>query len=248
MAQLVSGKASQKEVALRLEVSVCPAKRLKQSYVETGVSGLISKKRGQPSNRRIAQDVLAQAVRLIGTHYADFGPTIAAEKLREQHGVPLSVEAVRKLIMEHGHWKVRRTRTARVHQMLDRRGQRGELIQIDGSPHDWFEGRSPRCCLLVFIDDATGELMHLQFVDAETTLGYMAALEQSIIFSCTACPPPCTATGTAYFASTRRSRSARPEPVCPGAGATWHRRHPGQQSPGERAGQTGQPNVAGPSV
>lgn len=158
MAQLVSGKASQKEVALRLEVSVCPAKRLRRSYVETGVSGLISKKRGQPSNRRIAQDVLAQAVRLIGTHYADFGPTIAAEKLREQHGVPLSVEAVRKLIMEHGHWKVRRTRTVRVHQMLDRRGQRGELIQIDGSPHDWFEGRSPRCCLLVFIDDATGEL------------------------------------------------------------------------------------------
>ena len=180
VAQLVDGKVSQKEAALRLNVSVRQVKRLKRSYVDAGVDGLISKKRGQPSNRRIAPDVLAHAVKLIGTRYSDFGPTLAAEKLREQHGVPLSVETVRKLMMAHGYWKPRRASKAQVHQMRDRRGQRGELIQIDGSPHDWFEGRSRRCCLLVFIDDATGELMHLQFVDAETTLDYMAALAHHI--------------------------------------------------------------------
>lgn len=180
MAQLVDGKLNQKEVALRLEVSVRQVKRLKRSLVASGVTGLISKKRGQPSNRRIAPVVLTRALELIGAHYGDFGPTLAAEKLREQHGVPLSVETVRKLMMEHGYWKARRAKTVRVHQMRERRARRGELIQIDGSPHDWFEGRSPRCCLLVFIDDATGELMHLQFVDAETTLDYMAALERHI--------------------------------------------------------------------
>ncbi len=180
VAQLIDGKLSQKEVALRLEVSVRQVKRLKRSYVKAGIDGLISKKRGRPSNRRIAPEVLAQAVQLIGTRYSDFGPTLAAEKLREQHGVPLSVETVRKLMITHGYWKARRASKAQVHQMRERRAQRGELIQIDGSPHDWFEGRSPRCCLLVFIDDATGELMHLQFVDAETTLDYMAALARHI--------------------------------------------------------------------
>lgn len=176
MAQLVEGKLSQSEAASRLSVSVRQVKRLKRSYVGAGVDGLISKKRGQASNRRVAPAVLAQALRWIGTHYSDFGPTLAAEKLREQHDVALSVETVRKLMITHGYWKARRASKAKVHQMRERRAQRGELIQIDGSPHDWFEGRSPRCCLLVFIDDATGELMHLQFVGAETTLDYMAAL------------------------------------------------------------------------
>jgi len=66
----------------------------------------------------------------------------------------------------------------RVHQRRPRRACFGELVQIDGSPHDWFEGRGPRCTLLVFIDDATGQLLALRFVAAETTQGYMQALEQ----------------------------------------------------------------------
>lgn len=180
MAQLVEGKLSQREAASRLGVSLRQVKRLKRSYVEAGAVGLISRKRGQPSNRRVAPAVLAQALKWIGSHYSDFGPTLAAEKLREQHDVTLSVETVRKLMITHGYWKARRASKAKVHQMRDRRAQRGELIQIDGSPHDWFEGRSARCCLLVFIDDATGELMHLQFVAAETTLDYMAALARHI--------------------------------------------------------------------
>lgn len=115
MAQLVDGKLSQKEVALRLEVSVRQVKRLKRSFVASGVPGLFSRKRGQPSNRRLAPAVLQQALELIGAHYGDFGPTLAAEKLREQHGVPLSVETVCKLMMEHGYWKARRAKTVRVH-------------------------------------------------------------------------------------------------------------------------------------
>ena len=181
VARLVDGQLSQKDAAVRLGVTVRQVKRLKHGYLERGVDSLLSKKRGQPSNRRIADSVLNEAMSLIGSRYADFGPTLAAEKLSELHNITLSVETIRKHMIAHGYWKARRGGTTKSHPMRERRSRRGELIQIDGSPHDWFEGRSARCCLLVFIDDATSALTELQFVDAETTLGYMAALERHIL-------------------------------------------------------------------
>jgi hypothetical protein len=180
MAQLLEGKLDQREVAQRLAITVRQVKRLKRRYTDDGIAGLISKKRGQPSNNRKPESLLSHAMSLIGAHYADFGPTFATEKLAERHAIKLSVETVRKHMIAAGYWKARRGQRICTHPMRDRRSRRGELIQIDGSPHDWFEGRAARCCLLVFIDDATGELMDLQFVDAETTLGYMAALERHI--------------------------------------------------------------------
>lgn len=180
MAQLLEGKLDQRAASERLGISVRQVKRLKRSYVESGMDGLISKRRGRPSNHRLREEVVALAMSLIGTRYADFGPTLATEKLSERHGITLSVETVRKHMIAAGYWKPRRGKAIHIHPMRDRRSRRGELIQIDGSPHDWFEGRAARCCLLVFIDDATGELMELQFVDTETTLGYMAALERHI--------------------------------------------------------------------
>lgn len=180
MAQLAEGKLDQKSASDRLGVTVRQIKRLKRNYLSNGIAGLISKKRGQLSNRRIPESLIANAMSLIGVHYADFGPTFAAEKLAEQHGISLSVETVRKHMIASGYWKPKRGQIIRNHPMRERRPRRGELIQIDGSPHDWFEGRSPSCCLLVFIDDATSELTELQFVDTETTLGYMACLERHI--------------------------------------------------------------------
>jgi len=111
-------------------------------------------------------------------HYSDFGPTLACEKLSKQHDQHLSVETLRQWMIADGLWKPRQRRQTRVHQRRPRRACFGELVQIDGSPHDWFEGRGPRCTLLVFIDDATGQLLALRFVAAETTQGYMQALEQ----------------------------------------------------------------------
>jgi hypothetical protein len=181
MGRLVEGSLSQIEVAHRLGISVRQVKRIKRRYVAEGMGGVISKKRGQPSNRRIREEVLVQVRELIGKQYADFGPTLAAEKLREQHGIELSVERVRQEMIAAGYWKPRRGATIRAYPMRARRPRRGELVQIDGSPHDWFEGRQPSCCLLVFIDDATSELMDLQFVDNESTLDYMAVLERYIL-------------------------------------------------------------------
>ena len=180
MAQVLEGKLTQSEAAARLQVTVRQVKRLKRRYAVDGIAGLISKQRGQASNRRICTTVITQAMALIGTHYADFGPTFACEKLSEQHGIRLSVETVRQQMITAGYWKPKRGRQNVTHPMRERRSRRGELIQIDGSPHDWFEGRAAYCCLLVFIDDATGKLMDLQFVKAETTLDYMAALERYI--------------------------------------------------------------------
>jgi len=180
MAQLVESKLDQASAAQRLKISTRQVKRLKQRYVEAGAKGLVSRKRGVPSNRRTPAAVMAQAMALIGAHYADFGPTLACEKLRERHGLALSVETVRKAMTAAGYWRARRGQVMCPHPMRERRPRRGELIQVDGSPHDWFEGRAPLCCLLVFIDDATSELMELRFVDTETTLGYMTVLEQHI--------------------------------------------------------------------
>jgi transposase len=181
MAQVLEGKLDQAGAAGRLGISVRQVKRLKRRMQDEGTQGLLSKKRGKPSNRRTPTDVLEKAVALIGAHYADFGPTLACEKLKEVHEIELSVETVRQAMLRAGLWKARRGAGARIHAMRERRARRGELIQIDGSPHDWFEGRAPRCCLLVFIDDATSELTALRFVDAETTLGYMGLLEEHVL-------------------------------------------------------------------
>ena len=180
MGQVMEGKLDQAGAATRLGITVRQVKRLKRRMQDEGVTGLLSKKRGQPSNRRTPADTLAKAIDLIAERYTDFGPTLACEKLEELHEIKLSVETVRQAMLRAGLWTARPGAGIRTHAMRERRARRGELIQIDGSPHDWFEGRAPRCCLLVFIDDATSELMALKFVDTETTLNYMSLLEEHI--------------------------------------------------------------------
>jgi hypothetical protein len=119
--------------------------------------------------------VTQQVLDLIKKKYSDFGPTLAHEKLLEIHKVRISRESVRKLMIEEGLWKPRRAKKPAVHQMRERRACFGELVQIDGSDHAWFEERAERCTLLVYIDDATGMLLELLFVPDETFFAYCAA-------------------------------------------------------------------------
>jgi hypothetical protein len=100
---------------------------------------------------------------------------LAAEKLREVHGIALGRETLRLWMIEAGLWLDRKQRRKRVHQPRSRRDCVGELVQVDGCEHWWFEDRGPQCTLLVFIDDATGRLMHLQFVESESTFSYFDA-------------------------------------------------------------------------
>jgi transposase len=149
--------------------------RLLKAFRAEGAAGLVSKKRGRPSNRRTAAAVRTAALWIVRQNYADFGPTLAAEKLAAEHGFAFSSETVRKWMIEDGLWLDRKQRQKRVHQPRPRRECVGELVQVDGSEHWWFEDRGPQCTLLVFVDDATSRLMHLQFVESESTFAYFQA-------------------------------------------------------------------------
>ena len=164
----------QRQAAELLSVSVRQVKRLCKAYHASGAAGLISKRRGQPSNNRLPEKTINQARQLLRARYPDFGPTLATEKLAIE-GVSLSVETVRQLLIGEGLWKAKCVRRPVIHQLRERWARCGELVQIDGSPHDWFEGRAPKCTLLVF-DDASSRLMYLQFVAAETTFNYFAGV------------------------------------------------------------------------
>jgi transposase len=148
--------------------------RLLKEFRAAGAAGLVSKKRGRPSNRRTAAAVRAAALWIVRQNYADFGPTLAAEKLAAEHGFSFSSETLRKWMIADGLWRDRKQRKS-IHQPRRRRECVGELVQVDGSEHWWFEGRGPQCTLLVFVDDATSRLMHLQFVESESTFAYFHA-------------------------------------------------------------------------
>ncbi|MGE6696028.1 ISNCY family transposase [Sphingobium limneticum] len=145
-----------------------------------GPEGLVSHKRGRSSNRRHSDAFRDQVIQLVRDHYSDFGPTLAREYLAERHGISVACETLRQLMIQAGLWKDRDARRPRPYQPRYRRDCRGELIQIDGSKHWWFEDRGPQCTLLVYIDDATSELMHLKMVESESTFAYMEATREYI--------------------------------------------------------------------
>ncbi|RQU58761.1 ISNCY family transposase [Burkholderia cenocepacia] len=161
--------------AERLGLSVRQVERLIIRYREQGASGVASGRRGRPGNRKLDDGLALRALTVIRDRYADFGPTLACEKLWECHGIRLAKETVRKLMMEAGLWIPRRQRPPKVYQPRARRACLGELIQIDGSDHRWFEHRAPACTLLVYVDDATSRLMMLHFTQTESTFSYFEA-------------------------------------------------------------------------
>lgn len=171
---------TQAQAAELVSLSLRQVKRLCKAYLVAGAAALVSRRRGRPSNNRLPTEVVARAKQLLCANYYDFGPTLAHEKLVEMHGLSLSLESVRQLMIREQLWKVRRARKVVIHQLRERRARVGELIQIDGSPHDWFEGRAQRCTLLVMVDDATSRLMHMQFVECETTFNYFEAVRAYI--------------------------------------------------------------------
>jgi hypothetical protein len=174
---VVAKRLTQSQAGDDLGISARQVRRLVRRYRSEGRSGLISRRRGKPGNNRLGNDLRDRAVALVRDHYADFGPTLAHEKLDQLHQLKVSRESLRQWMMGAGLWKAKRRREKRLFPLRERRARFGELVQIDGSPHDWFEGRSEPCTLLVFIDDATGRLLYLRFVPAETTAAYLEALK-----------------------------------------------------------------------
>ncbi|KKL59969.1 hypothetical protein LCGC14_2210010 [marine sediment metagenome] len=176
LAQVDDGRLTVANAANMLDLTRRQVFRLLKRYRQDGASAIRHKARGKPPNNRIHHAKRDYALNLVKENYPDFGPTLAAEKLAEHHGFKVSGETVRQWMIQDGIWLSRKKRRA-IHQPRSRRECFGELIQIDGSDHRWFEDRSPPCTLLVFIDDATSMLMELRFVPSESTFSYFEALE-----------------------------------------------------------------------
>ena len=175
--QVIERTMRQSDAALWLNISVRQVKRLARAIRQDGAQGAVSKRWGVPSNRQISQAVRDQFVGLVRDHYSDFGPTLACEYLAAQHGYTGSAETLRTWMIGAGLWKAKRTRVRRIHSPRTRRNCAGELVQIDGSPHAWFEDRAPKCCLIAFIDDATSELTQACFYPVKSTRAYLHSLQ-----------------------------------------------------------------------
>jgi len=180
LAQVDDGRLSVQNGANMLAVTKRQMFRLLKRYRTEGAPAIRHKARGKAPNNKIHHAKRDYAVALVKENYADFGPTLATEMLSEHHGFKVSRETLRRWMIEDGIWLSRKKRRT-FHQPRLRRECFGELIQIDGSDHRWFEDRGPACTLLVFVDDAKSMLMELRFVTSESTFSYFGALESYLL-------------------------------------------------------------------
>src|SRR3954454_7724116 len=155
LVDLGAGRITGAQAARLIGVGERQVFRLLKAYRAGGAEGLVSRRRGRPGNRRHPDAVREAALAAIRERYADFGPTLASEKLAEVHDLRLGRETVRRWMAAAGLWVPRAGRAPRVHQPRHRRSCLGELAQVDGCEHRWLEDRGPPCTLLVFVDDAT---------------------------------------------------------------------------------------------
>jgi len=175
LTRLAEKRLTQRQAGELMGVSERQVRRIYRGFKAEGAAALVSRRRGRASPRRLPRVVRDRALSLVRERYADFGPTLAHQKLTEEHGLSLSVETLRLWMIKAGIWLPRSRRRRRSYQPRERRESLGQLVQIDGSKHAWFEGRGPVCTLLVYIDDATSRLMELRFVESESTFDYFAA-------------------------------------------------------------------------
>ena len=153
------GLLTQKQAGLQLRLSERWVRKLLVRLRQEGDRGIVHRLRGRASKRRLPEALRQRVVKLVKREYADFGPTLAAEYLAKEHGLQVSKETLRQMLMVAGVWKRKRRRVEEVHVWRARRACRGELVQWDTSEHDWLEGRGPKLYLLAMIDDATSRAL-----------------------------------------------------------------------------------------
>jgi hypothetical protein len=180
MKLLESKKINLKKASEELGLSYRQQLRIWKNYQREGPKGLISKKRGNPGNYCLSKELIQKVLGLIREKYLDYGPTFLKEKLEKKHQIKLAKETLRQLMIKESIWKAKRVKERKIYARRTRRSRFGELEQIDGSYHKWFEDRAEKCCLLVCVDDATSSLMHLKFCNSETTQNYLLFLKDYI--------------------------------------------------------------------
>ena len=177
--KVIAKRMKQYEAAKELNLSTRQIRRKVKAYKEFGSEGLISKKRGKASNRRLPEEFIKEVILLIREKYYDFGPTLATEKLWELDRIKISIETVRQLMIKDGLWKGKKRKSKKIYPLRERRPRIGELVQADASPHAWFEKRRGKCALIVFVDDANSRLK-LKFYESETTQAYAETYQEYI--------------------------------------------------------------------
>ena len=178
ISRCVKGELACARAAGLLCLSVRQIKRLKKRMREDGEAALAHANRGRPSHRRLPDAVLERVLRLARGTYAGFNDHHLCEKLVEREGIALSRETLRRLLRKQGLGSPRKRRAPAHRQRRVRSAQLGELVQLDGSPHDWLEGRGPQLTALGMQDDATGKILAAQFFPSETAFGYLCLLRQ----------------------------------------------------------------------
>src|SRR5271157_663389 len=162
------GHLTQRQAGAQLKLSERWVRKLVARLRKEGDGGILHRLRGRASKRKLSAALRAKVVRLVKREYADFGPTLAAEYLGAKHGVVVSKESVRQILMAAGVWKRKRRRVEEVHVWRARRPCCGEMVQWDSSEHDWLEGRGPKVSLLAMLDDATSRAL-ARFAEHDTT-------------------------------------------------------------------------------
>jgi transposase len=161
-----------------LGLSERQVRRLVKRIREEGADGIIHRSRGRRSVRKMSEETASGIRRAIENRYVGFGPTLAAEMLREREGIEVSREKLRQLMLEAGLWK-RARRRKRAHEWRDRMAHCGQMVQVDGSEHDWLEGRGPKMVLMGYIDDAASHFFG-RFYEYEGVYPAMDSLERYI--------------------------------------------------------------------
>ena len=171
MTRVAEGMLKLREAGEMMRVSYRQAKRIRRRHREEGDAGLVHRGRGRRSNRRRPAAEQKRAVALYTKQYAGFGPLLASEHLATDHGLMVDHETLRRWLLSAGHWEPRRQRETH-RAARERRPRRGDLVQIDGSAHDWFEGRGPEAVLMVMIDDATNRTLARFYAAEDTAAAY----------------------------------------------------------------------------
>lgn len=173
------GIINKTEAAAKLRISVRWVREKIKRYINEGDIGITHKNRGKVSNRCWDKNHEKLLIELFESEWKGFGPTFTTEKLKEIYNINVSKETVRKVLTREGFWQAKQQKI--VHRARrERKSMLGIMVQLDGSPHDWFEGRGPECTLLVFIDDATSKILWLEFATGESVEALMQATKNYV--------------------------------------------------------------------
>lgn len=168
------------KAAKLLNISTRQVTRLKKRFQQEGAKGLVSQKVGALSNNQLSQEKKDLVLRFLSQEeHKDFGPLLVHEYLSKEHAEFMGITSVRCVMIEYGLWTCRKSKSKKIYRLRQRKAQKGELVQVDGSDHDWFEGRGPRCTLLVYIDDATNQTF-AKLVKSENTWDYLNTTREYI--------------------------------------------------------------------